>query len=272
MIRRDDGDGFLLITQDEHARLSGELARQVGNERFARVEPFEASVEGVRMHDCGWPLHDDRPTLNKEGLPLHVFEVSVPIAVEVWSESVRRAMAAGDWQGLLVSLHVLNLSAFSMAHLRAPSRAEVFEVNKFQHRQIEVQEELRKRTGLRTDVPLKLGLAAPGTSALDDQLLFDFRVLTFMDRVSLSLCCGKDLFPRVEDVMARPAEAPANITMAMPDARTVVVDPWPFGEGEIVTEVAARRVGRGPYGTVEEFRAAYAGASEERMGLVVRGR
>jgi hypothetical protein len=51
-----------------------------------------------------------------------------------------------------------------------------------------------------------------------------------------------------------------------------VVDPWPFTKGEIVTEVGARRVGRGPYGSVEEFRAAYARAGEERVRFVVQSR
>jgi hypothetical protein len=270
MIRRNAGNDFLLITQHDHALFSGELARRFGNAAFAAPAPFAETVAAVAHHDCGWPLHDDRPTLSKEGLPLHVFEVPGKVAVEVWSASVSRALGLGDWQGLLVSLHVLNLSAFAMSHWSEPSRADVFEMNKFQHRQIEVQEGLRRTLGLRTDVPLQLGLAAPGASAADDQLSFDFRVLTLLDRISLSLCCGKLLFPVVDDVMGRPGEGPVEMKLAMGDDATMTVDPWPFDRGEIVAEVPARRVRAGAFGGVEEFREAYAGARVESMKLVVK--
>src|SRR4051812_2885934 len=102
MIRHRHGDEFYLFTQDDHARLSGALAAHIGNARFARPDPFEAVVEGISKHDSGWPLHDDQPTLNGEGLPLHVFESPVEISTTVWTESVKRASARGDYQGFLV--------------------------------------------------------------------------------------------------------------------------------------------------------------------------
>src|SRR3954468_24598873 len=131
MIRRNAGNDFLLITQHDHALFSGEMARRFGNSAFAAPSPFEETVAGIAHHDCGWPMHDDRPTLNKEGLPLHVFEVSGKVAGAVWSTSVTRALGLGEWQGLLVSLHVLNLSAFAMSHWTGAARSDVFEMNKF---------------------------------------------------------------------------------------------------------------------------------------------
>jgi hypothetical protein len=46
---------------------------------------------GIELHDCGWPLHDERPTLNEAGLPLDVFESPRAIALEVWQASAERA-------------------------------------------------------------------------------------------------------------------------------------------------------------------------------------
>ena len=105
----------------------------------------------MRLHDCGWPLHDDEPTLNRDGKPLDVFETTREIALQVWTASVERAAAADRYAGLLVSLHVLSLSVFasSQTQLRArevrPERAggTKFAVSKFQHREIERQEDLR---------------------------------------------------------------------------------------------------------------------------------
>jgi hypothetical protein len=273
MIRRDGPtpDSFLLITQDDHARLAAQFARRLGNARFAPPAPFEAVIEAIAHHDAGWPLHDDAPTTNAAGQPLHVFEAPVPLATQVWSASVARAMNLGDYQGLLVSLHVFTLSAINiMHHSASPSRPDLFDINKFQHRQIEIQEDLRQRLGLRADVPLQLGLAAPGTSDEDDRLLFNFRYLTFMDRVSLALCCGKNLFPTIDDVRPRPGAAPVPIKLTMPDPATVTIDPWPFDQPDLTFEIPARQVPAMPYGSPDELRATYQAAPPKPLRLGAR--
>jgi hypothetical protein len=258
VIRREAQDGFLLITQHDHALLSGELAERLG---CVIARP---TIEAIANHDCGWPVHDDCPTLNNQGLPLHVFETPVPISTRVWNESVTRARGLGDYQGLLVSLHVLNLSAMAMSHGREMSRGDLFEMNKFQHRQIEVQEELRARLGLSNELPRQLGLAKAGASAADDRLLSDFLVLTMLDRISLSLCCGNNLFPTLQQVAA------GAMRLVMPDSATMEIEPWPFEEAILKLEVPARSVGKGPFGSVDEFRGMYANAPAERLAVIVR--
>src|SRR4051794_21366437 len=111
MIRHRRGDEFLLITQHDHAQLSGKLATHLGNETFSPPSPYRESVDGIALHDCGWPLHDDNPTLSAQGQPLHVLESPMSVATRVWSESARRAAEVDPYTGLLVSLHVLALSA-----------------------------------------------------------------------------------------------------------------------------------------------------------------
>src|SRR5687767_3900368 len=129
MIRKHVGEFFYLFRQDDHARLSGELAEHYGNKWFARPEPAAEVIAAVGLHDCGWPLHDDRPTLNKEGLPVDVFETPLAIALEVWREGVERVKTFSPYTQLMVSLHVLGLSGFAAGHAR--DRLEQFELNKF---------------------------------------------------------------------------------------------------------------------------------------------
>src|SRR5215207_9949665 len=109
MIRRRVENEFWLITQHDHALLSGELAKHVGNKLFD--PPSESAIKGISLHDCGWPVHDDQPTLNSKHLPIDVFESTPEIGLKVWQAGSERAAAAGDdYAGLLVSLHVLSLS------------------------------------------------------------------------------------------------------------------------------------------------------------------
>src|SRR3954470_12372868 len=205
MIRRAMEDRFLLFAQHDHAQLSGELARHYGNRFFAKPDPLEQTIRAVALHDCGWPLHDDRPTLNKEGLPLDVFESPLDVAIGVWQAGVEAVANEPPYTQLLVSLHVLGLSGF--AATRQHDRREQFELNKFQHRQIEKQVELRKRLGLAVDVPLKLGLAIRSDIAEEERLRRNHNLVQTMDRISLGLCCTELPFEKIEGIVPRPGSA-----------------------------------------------------------------
>lgn len=274
MIRHRHGDQFFLVTQDDHARLAGALASRVGNSTFARPEPFEQVVAGVRLHDSGWPLHDDCPTLNAQKLPLHVFESPVEVSTAVWSESVRRAAAAGDYCGLLVSLHVMALSSIAQSHHAGPDKRltharELFELNKFQQNQIEAQENFRARLGLRTDLPLQYGLAPRSTSAAEDLLLCNYNLLKAMDRVSLALLCSEPLFETIDGVFPRPGEQPIELRLRHVGEWTLRMDPWPFDVPRIDLLVPCRRVPARPYQNIDEFREVYAASPVESQSVQV---
>jgi uncharacterized protein DUF3891 len=256
MIRRAAGDDFLLVTQHDHALLSGELAEQCGNEYFAHPEPREPVITGVRLHDCGWPLHDDEPTLNKTGLPLDVFETPRDIALKVWQTSVDRAIAKDPYAGLLVSLHVLSLSVFVTTQAsfmqekweleRGP---QMFAVSKFQQNQVERQESLRLQLGLRNDRSTE---SREATQKSEDQLNFNFRMLQAMDLISLAACCTKPPTSQTQDVMPQPGAAPIRLHFARQD-NDVIVDPWPFGVAEIELKIPVCRVSAKPFESREAF-------------------
>ena len=56
MIARKTHDGWLLVTQHDHALLAGELARHVGNAAVAPVMPMQSVISAVAMHDAGWRI------------------------------------------------------------------------------------------------------------------------------------------------------------------------------------------------------------------------
>ncbi|HEV8290336.1 MAG TPA: DUF3891 family protein [Tepidisphaeraceae bacterium] len=267
MIRRDMGDWFFLFAQHDHAQLSGELARHYGNRLFARPDPLGPTIRAVGLHDCGWPLHDDRPTLNKDGLPLDVFETPLDIAIGIWQAGVERAGDEDLYTQLLVSLHVLGLSGFAAA--RQHDRREQFELNKFQHRQIEKQVELRKRLAMALDVPLKLGLAVRSDIAQEEQLRRNHNVVQTMDRISLGLCCADLVFEKIEAIVPRPGAAAVTLNFVRTDDFALRVEPWPFDQEIIELQMPYRAVAAGQYEDVEEFRKAFADAAPMRMKMTV---
>jgi len=270
MIRHQHGNEYFLFTQDDHARLSGHLAEQFGNERFAQPQPRKAVIDAVAMHDSGWPLHDDEPTLDGSGLPLHVFGAPIPLATRVWAESTRRARDVNLYSGLLVSIHVFALSAVSYQHYSDPSQRqhsakELFALNKFQQLQIEVQEKIRHTLGLRTDIALQLGLAPRRTSEDEDLLRANYHLLRAMDQVSLALLCGGRPFSSIEDVTPRPGAEPVDFRVGYPSEWMLTVNPWPFGIERIEMELPFRRVPARVYANLESFRATYAAAPVENQ-------
>jgi len=268
MIRHQQGNEYYLFTQDDHARLSGSLAELFGNQRFAKPEPLRPVIDGIAMHDSGWPLHDREPTLDPSGIPLHVFDTPIPLAVRVWAESVRRAQDAHPYSGLLVSLHVFALSALAYQHYADPqqrqhSAKELFELNKFQQLQIETQETIRGMLGMRTDMPLQLGLAPRRSGAEEDLLRSNYQLLRAMDQVSLALLCSGRPFSTIEDLSPRPGADPVDFRVGYPSKWMVTIYPWPFSVEQIELKVPFRRVPAKVYVDVEAFRKTYAAAPQE---------
>lgn len=261
MIRREREGRYYLITQHEHALLSGRLAERWGNRDFEAPEPRESVIRGISMHDCGWPLHDERPTLNDKGAPLNVFETPRRIGTPVWTLSAERAAAVDPYAGLLVSLHVLSLSM--LPSIYSPTPHDVFELNKFQHQEIERQESMRQALGLRTDRPLKLGLAEPGVDPEEDRLANNFHLLQALDKLSLSLCFANGLFERLEHVglkLSHSREEPA----------TILLDPWPFAMDQIEESVPSKVIEQKQFENETEFQQAYAAATVEQLALRLR--
>lgn len=268
MIRRRHEGDILLIAQHDHALLAGELASHVGNDQFAPPNPYEQTVTGVRLHDCGWPTHDDSPTINDKGEPLDVFESPRDIAIKAWITSAERAAEKDAYAGLLTSLHVLALSVMaldsSMAHeswsLDDPGAR--FAIVKFQHRQIEFQETLRQRLGLRTDKPTATKQPKESLQRGEDQLRSNFRLLQVMDMLSLGLCCTKPPVEQTMELHIKPGSDGHKLAMHRA-GNDLHVAPWPFDEKEIELQIPVCRIPDKTYANDADFQHAFANCSAE---------
>jgi len=267
MIRRRLGPDWALISQNDHAILSGQLAERWGNAAFAPPVPQREFILAAAMHDAGWPSHDDAPTLNQGHEPLDVFESTPELAARVWRASADRAEAHGPFVGLMVSMHVLGLSGFLARAQHTPR--ETFEINRFQHREAERQESLRRQLNLPVDMPLTLGLAPPGTGDADDRVIFDFAILQAVDRMSLGICCTTAVFPKIDNVRQQVGSHPISINLRREGDERLYVSPWPFSVPAIELDVPFRRVGGGTFESDEALRHVYSRASVEHLRVTI---
>jgi hypothetical protein len=272
MIRNDRGNELLLISQDAHARLAGELVGRMGNQRFDGPDPFSRVVLAADLHDAGWALHDEPGgdlgglLLNADGLPCDVLETRVEVSTRVWRASADRASEEDPYAGLLVSLHGFALSGLATrqnlsADERYALRHDVFLLNQFQQYEIERQERLRDMLGLAIDRPLEMGLAVPGVDREEDRLRFNLAMLRLADAISLEACEGRSTVSPTQLLHPRIGSPTLELGLSQPSPGVIRLSPWPFGVGRIATAVPARCIPKRAYSSPADWHAAYANAT-----------
>ena len=274
MIWQQQGRDVVLISQNDHAELAGILARKVGNGLFAPPSPFESVVSAIGEHDCGWAEADQRPEIDSQGLPSHVFEVDILTAIAAWERSVQTVLAGDAYAGLLVSLHTMSLANHAAAKQPPPedelARQRVFRVRRFVHQQIEIQEQIRRRLEMRTDLPLRGGLAEEGRSPHEDLLRANFFLLEFLDQISLNLCFGRLVFQRIEMLYPRPGEGPTAARIGGDAQSGMTLSPWPFNCEKLELDIPAQRIGPGPYRSQAALCDACENAAKDLVRVVLR--
>jgi len=261
MIRHTTDTEWILIPQNAHAESCGVMADYLDKDVVGL--PTSRGRLGITMHDSGWPLHDDRPTLDESGQPTHVFHTPAAITARLWAESSRRAAARDLYAGLLASIHGLHLVAFALQTPR--DRQTVFEFNKFQHAQVESQESIRRQLSMRTDVALQHGLARPGIDPGEDALIRDYRTLRALDQISLAALCSETLFDKVDFTSPTSAAQPAHVSIERIAPFQLRLNPWPFTRARIDISVPARQIARQRFDSELAFLDAYLSTPERRV-------
>jgi hypothetical protein len=103
---KPEGEGALLVTQQAHAFVSGQLARAWGNERFEAPKPRAHVCLAAEQHDLGMTSFDMDPDLDPEtGFPVSFMEMPLERHLAIWRLAPRRMLVQDRYAALLVSLH-----------------------------------------------------------------------------------------------------------------------------------------------------------------------
>src|SRR5258708_40237023 len=110
MIIQEHGDHLILIRQTDHAVLSGYLARESGNENFARPEPLESFQLAATEHDNGWNERELQPRIDPVTfLPYSFMSLPTEEHIDLYQRGIERVVKVDRYAGLLVSLHCAGL-------------------------------------------------------------------------------------------------------------------------------------------------------------------
>jgi hypothetical protein len=245
IVRRIAGSAWL-FDQDEHGRLSGDLAAAWGSPPFAPVPEFVR--DAAATHDSGWAEWDRVPRLDPEtGLPHPYSRMPATDYHEIWVRGLARAWGRGPGVGLFVSLHAMR---FFSSRSRAADRALL------------ASERSRQAEAMRW-----LGYTEGSPEHPPDPLSTWHEWFFFWDALSLLLCEGwaspwRKVIPSalsaatVEMVVHRADEAqPGGVLW---------IEPWPFS-APLELSVAARSIPDRRYAMQAELDESVTGAARRTV-------
>ncbi len=249
MIRREDKEGWVLIAQDDHSRLAGEIMEYWGNERFSGPEPREEVLFAVREHDSGWKGWDAFPKIDHEsGYPANFAEMDTRDQSEIWERCFRVNADDHPYASSLTALHFARFNQLTLD--KDPEDVSA--------RRLKIE--------LEQFIADKLGIELNGFS-LDEMprdIKVNLKLLQIGDIVSLTLCHG---WRSVEIADAPLDYAGNNITLKMesPDGLNYTVTPYPFSEPQLNFSIACRRLVSTSFADDTEYRDALEDAQQERL-------
>lgn len=239
MIVRPVKNGVRLVTQHDHARAAGTLARNwIGNEIIAPPSENvkEAIFFAVDNHDVGWCHLDESPALDPlTKLPRSFFGATADEATEIWSKSISFCESFHPLSGFLVSAHFFQLANSGIRG--APAR-EMDCLKKF------VKEEKNRREYLH---PL---LSVLEEAVLEDAVL----LLRTCDTLSLFACRAPEVIPsesRVHHLVN------FGLKVRFQENDLLEITPWPFRSDCLVVKFPGVTVPGHRFESSEEFLKAF---------------
>lgn len=234
MIRRDDGDSWLLISQIAHAEIAAEIATVWQDDALHRPSFGRDLLLAIRHHDDGWAEWEQQPTVDPvTGKPRDFMEMETSVAVGIWTRSIERCRRMSSPAGLSVSRHFCYL-AERATESRSKPATELAALQQF----LEEQQHLQDRLVAESDDTLS-----------DADIDTGFRWVQFFDRVSLWICSS-----RREAALTITTPTEVRIVMTAIDDATITVTPAVLSSC-VELRISARCIPVGFYANERELRA-----------------
>lgn len=247
MIVRYESDGtIVMITQNDHAQLSGLFAAHWGNEKFEKPRPYGSLVRAAMFHDRGWIRYETSPQLNPEtGRTPNYREVPNDRA------QLEAFEWAGDWlaaidayAGLMIAKHRTGLWQGRYGVIKHPPAIQ--------------------RGKLPPDIEAFIARSEAKQKAaaekLDrDELAVNYNLLQVWDMLSLYICSNEVLkADRIEPApSAYAGRAAVGLSLAPAEKQTIAIDPYPFDQPFLTTNLIFRRLSQTKFRDSAELQSVY---------------
>jgi hypothetical protein len=253
MIVRYETDGsVVMITQNDHALLSGLFAAHWGNQAFEKPHPWEAAVRAAMFHDRGWIRYETGPQYNPATgrTPNYRDVPNDALQLEAFQWAADWLSAIDPYAGLLISRHRTGLWQSRYAVMTQPPPVQRGKLS-------EAIEAFIARNEARQKV------AAQGLDARE--LATNYHLLQVWDLLSLYVCSQESLAPDlIEPVpIAYGDTAGVRMTLTPIDRATIALDPYPFDQPSLTTNLVHRRLRQDAFRDEQSLHACYFGTAPQ---------
>lgn len=262
MLRAQGPGGWWLIRHPDHAHLAGEFAARWGNHLFRIPDPRPDVIEGIRRHDDGWAVRDQKPLLTRQGKPsafgadlvgkyTAFEEIDLPEYLGVRGRALEVVAESNPYAAILISMHTCNLLT-EHADRSTIQPAQLPLLDSFVAHQRQRQLELRAAcadSGRFEDSHLALAT-----------LLEHFRLLQACDNLSLLSCVDFAGPATLLHPLPLNDGQTSEIHVQRIGPRRFHLDPWPFDSRELSFQIPARWVEGSTFSDPADIQAQYAAA------------
>ncbi|MGB7438946.1 MAG: DUF3891 family protein [Candidatus Acidiferrum sp.] len=250
-------DPVIVIRQTDHAFLSGFFAREWGNDKFSRPEPFSSFCLAAAEHDNGWQEWELAPGIDpKTFVPYSFMTVPTEEHIFLYQRGIERMVKADLYAGLLVVSHCMGL--YDRARATMPGYSAKYVRSQEQHVANDFVQRLRLQM-LRLKVDLRNN---PDTKPFSDEKLIKANVqrMEALDRLSLYFCLGATEDSSIEGVPTNDDGAEVDWQLRPAGQNQFSLDPYPFRRDPLEFAILARRIPKRRYAADAELQQVVAAA------------
>jgi hypothetical protein len=244
MVIQQNSDPMVVIRQTDHAVLAGFFARELGNEAFAKPEPFASFCMAAAEHDNGWQEWELAPGVDPKSFAPYSF-MSVPTEehVSLYQRGIDRVVKTDLYAGLLVAMHCSGL--YDRAKATMPGYSAKYVRTQEQHHANDFVQRLRLQQ-LRLKVDLR---NTPATKEYTDEKLIKANAerMDALDRLSLFFCLGADHDTTIEGVPMNDSGNNVDWELRGAGGHEFTLNPYPFRREPLEFAILARRVPKRRY-------------------------
>jgi hypothetical protein len=246
LIRHIAGE-LVIVRQTDHMAQAARVAAQWGNEQFPAPAHREETLRAAGLHDNGWRIWEDEPTLLPETRrPRNLTEMERRVHAAFYAAGVERAVAIDPYTGLLVNLHATALYTGVEgwdADIVPPLADDLSDVQRdFIKDQVALQRRLRAQ----------LATSSRFAKAVEPEHLWPaYLRLRAWDNLSLFLVYHQDAEKPLDHIPTIDGET--TLTLRRIDGLTSTATPWPFSTDVADVPVVVARVPDRPYEDGTEF-------------------
>lgn len=254
MIRREDNEEWILITQHDHAVLAGEIIARWGNGVFSAPRPPDEVIFAVSEHDCGWKEWDSSPRINPEnGYPANFMEMEPHDQYDIWKRSYLAHSVGHPYASSLIALHFARFNEKSLNKNPGNGSAKALE------------------NEIKRFVAEKLGIPPEDTEPdrLPGDVKINLRFVQIGDIISLTLCHGWQSM-EIPGVPLDYEGRTSKLNIASPDGFNFVVDPYPFSEDILSFSITGRRLSRKTFADDADLRRSLESVPPCKLDFTVR--